>query len=143
MTESEAKKIRLTHNFSLWEMLYSEKAFKKGLMIYQLDIPELYILNLKRLAVNILQPLRDELKMPIKINSGYRSQELNDYIKGSPTSDHMAGKAADIYIPGHMDMAFGFIKNRCNFKQLINEQDLSWIHISYDEFDNKKQILYL
>lgn len=142
LTEIEAKKIRWG-NFTLWEFLYSEKAFLKGYMVQQLDIPEVYILNLKRLTVNVLQPLRNELRLPIKINSGYRCPELNTYLKGSETSDHLQGKAADIYIPDHMNMAFNFIKNRCKYKQLIDEKHLSWIHVSYDEFDNKKQILYL
>lgn len=143
LTKIEAKKIRLSHNFTLWEFLYSEKAIEKGLMDKQLSISEKEILNLKRLCVNILQPLRNEFKLPIRINSGYRSIELNEALKGSLTSDHMDGKAADIYIPGKMEMAFSFIKNRCSFKQLINENDLQWIHVSYDEFDNRKEILKL
>ena len=57
-----------------------------------------------------------------------------------PNIEHIQGKAADIYIPGRMEMAFSFIRNRCNYRQLINEHNLTWIHISYDEFDNKKQI---
>ena len=140
LTEQQAKSIRLTPNFNLWEMIYSEDAIKYGLMDQQLSISEKEILNLKRLCQNVLQPLRNELKLPIRINSGYRSLELNEKIKGANNSDHLYGKAADIYIPGRMEMAFSFIRNRCNYRQLINEHNLTWIHISYDEFDNKKQV---
>jgi len=143
MNEQNAKKIKLSSNFTLWEFLYSEKAIEYGLMQEQLEISEKEILNLKRLCVNVLQPLRNELKCPIRINSGYRCEKLNEKVGSQPTSEHLQGKAADIYIPGKMDMAFSFIKNRCNFRQLINEQKLLWIHVSYDEFDNKKQVFNL
>ena len=143
LTEIDAKRIKLSANFSLWEFIYSEDAIKYGLMDKQLSISEKEILNLKRLCQNVLQPLRNELKLPIRINSGYRSIELNAKINGAPNSEHTQGKAADIYIPGRMEMAFNFIRNRCNFRQLINEHNLTWIHVSYDEFDNKKQVFNL
>lgn len=143
MTTEEAKRIRLTANFTLWEFLYSEDAIKYGLMDEQLKITEHDILNLKRLCVNVLQPLRNDVHESIRINSGYRSKALNDKVKGSPTSDHMQGMAADIYIPGKMMQAFTTIKSKYNFKQLINEHNLTWIHVSYDEFNNKKQVFDL
>lgn len=141
LTEQEAKHFRLTANFTLWEFLYSENAIKYGVMQEQLSIIEHDILNLKRLCENILQPLRNELKESIRINSGYRSKALNDKINGQPNSEHMEGKAADIYIPGKMQQAFNTIKSKYKFRQLINENNLAWIHVSYDEFDNKKQVL--
>lgn len=141
MTIDDTKRLRLSGNFTLWEFIQSQKALEKGLMQDQLDIPEKYILNLKRLCVNILEPLRKEFKTPVKISSGYRSDKLNTAIGGSKFSDHMLGKAADIIVPGKMDLAFHFIKNRCNYKQLINELNLTWIHVSYDEFDLKNECL--
>jgi hypothetical protein len=141
MKPEDAKRIRLTANFTLWEFLYSEEAIKYGLMEEQLKIAEHDILNLKRLCENVLQPLRNEMHESIRINSGYRSKALNDKVKGSPTSDHMEGKAADIYIPGKMMQAFTTIKQKYKFKQLISEFDLAWIHVSYDEFNLKKEVL--
>lgn len=143
ITIEQAKRIRLSANFTLYEFLYSETAIKRGLLDQQLDIPEKYILNLKRLCVNVLQPLRNELRTSIRVQSGYRCKELNKAVNGSNSSDHMQGLAADIVVPGRMDMAFHFIKNRCEFKQLINEHNLTWIHVSYDEFNKSKQILSL
>lgn len=139
MTIDEAKHMRLTFNFNLWEFLYSEDAIKHGLMQNQLEIPELYILHLKRLCVNVLQPLRDEFNVTVKINSGYRCPELNKAVGGVDTSDHLLGFAADIYVPGRMSNAFAFIKRRCKYKQLINEHNLTWIHVSYDELNNKME----
>jgi uncharacterized protein YcbK (DUF882 family) len=52
-------------------------------------------------VANQLQVLRDELKKPIHINSGWRSEEYNNSIKGSSKkSQHILGKAADISIKG-------------------------------------------
>jgi len=66
---------------------------------------------------------------------------LNTAVNGSKTSDHCMGKAADIKVR-HMTLAYEWMK-KLNFKQLIDEYALSWIHVSYDEFNNKKQILKL
>jgi zinc D-Ala-D-Ala carboxypeptidase len=143
ITIQDAKRIRLTANFTLWEFVYSEKAMIYGLMDKQLEISEVEIQNIQQLCDNVLQPLRNEMKESIKINSGFRSLELNEKINGKPNSEHLHGKAADIYVPGKMEMAFYFINNRCGFRQLINEQNLAWIHVSFDANDNKKEVLYL
>lgn len=56
--------------------------------------------NIIKLA-DQLQILRDKVKKPIKINSGYRCQDYNDnVIKGAKHSQHKLGKAADIVIDG-------------------------------------------
>lgn len=49
----------------------------------------------KLLATN-LQVLRDEIKEPIHINSGYRSSYYNMKIGGATSSQHLLAKAADI-----------------------------------------------
>ena len=62
--------------------------------------------NLKRLC-GWLEHLRDMYnilygngKVPIVINSGYRSEEVNKRVGGSPTSNHLIGCAADIKVFG-------------------------------------------
>lgn len=55
--------------------------------------------NLKELALN-LQVLRDDLKKPIVINSGYRSPKHNENVGGEDKSKHVLGQAADIRVPG-------------------------------------------
>lgn len=56
--------------------------------------------NIIKLAEQ-LQILRDKVKKPIKINSGYRCKNYNDnIIKGAKHSQHKLGKAADIVVKG-------------------------------------------
>ena len=53
--------------------------------------------NIQELANN-LQVLRDALDKPIHITNAYRSRNHNQSIGGSKTSQHILGKAADIYV---------------------------------------------
>lgn len=53
--------------------------------------------NLKRLASNILDPLRELTGAPIYINSSFRSVPVNQAVGGVANSLHLQGKAADIY----------------------------------------------
>lgn len=53
--------------------------------------------NIQELAKN-LQALRDELDKPINITNAYRSRAHNAAIGGSKNSQHVLGKAADIYV---------------------------------------------
>ena len=80
--------MKLTTNFSLSE-------FNK----HNFEVPNDVLRNLIELAKN-LQVLRDEVKKPIKITSGYRSPEHNAKIGGAKASQHITGKAADIKIEG-------------------------------------------
>jgi zinc D-Ala-D-Ala carboxypeptidase len=73
---------RLTPNFTLEEL--------RGK-----DAPPRVRQNLQKTA-NGLQAFRDILGVPLRITSGYRSPDRNDDIGGSPTSDHVAGLAADV-----------------------------------------------
>jgi len=43
-----------------------------------------------------LQSLRDQWQMPMIITSGYRCPEHNKAVGGSPHSQHLEGRAADI-----------------------------------------------
>lgn len=56
--------------------------------------------NIQELAKN-LQVLRDELDKPINITNAYRSRSHNQAIGGSKFSQHVLGKAADIYVEGY------------------------------------------
>ena len=75
----------------------------------------------------------------IMVNSGYRSEALNKAVKGSKTSEHMLGTAADIEPKnGRNKEFFEWMKTYVadkQFSQLINEYPdkkgcPSWIHIS-------------
>jgi len=54
--------------------------------------------NLKRLASNILDPLREITGAPIYVTSAFRSELVNRAIPGSAKNSlHLQGKAADFY----------------------------------------------
>ena len=50
--------------------------------------------------VNLLQEIRDLLDRPIVIHSGCRCELHNKKVGGVSNSAHVAGEAADIYVPG-------------------------------------------
>ena len=81
--------MKLTTNFSLSE--FNKRNY---------NVPTDVLRNLIELAKN-LQVLRDEVKKPIKITSGYRPAELNAKVGGATKSRHITGEAADFKIEGY------------------------------------------
>jgi len=61
------------------------------------EIPQKYIDNVKELAKN-LQVLREEIGLPISINSSYRHPEYNKRIGGAKFSQHLTASASDIVV---------------------------------------------
>ena len=87
------------------------------------------IMNLKRLCVMVLEPLRLHLKKPVIVNSGYRSQEVNAKVGGSRTSSHMNGLAADIRVKGMSaaELALVVAHTGLPYDKAINEH--GWVHV--------------
>ena len=52
--------------------------------------------NISQEVIDMAQIIRDELGVPVKINSGYRCAEHNKKVGGSKSSQHMNGNAADL-----------------------------------------------
>lgn len=130
--------MQLTKSFSLSEMIFSETAERFSLHNYP-SAEE--ISELRNLCVNVLQPLRDALGVPVIVNSGYRGIAVNKKIGGSLTSQHMKGQAADIRVVG-MDaqsVCEKIIELGLPFDQLIFEG--TWTHVSYNAKGNRKQVL--
>ena len=98
---------------------------------------EMAIQNMKKLAKNVFEPLREWASEPIKVNSFYRSPDLCDAIRSSRNSQHTKGQAIDIDATGDKTNAdlFHYIKDFLPFDQLIWEHGDSdnpdWIHVSY------------
>ena len=98
---------------------------------------EVAVQNMKKLAKNVFEPLREWANEPIRVNSFYRSIDLNDAIKGSRTSQHTKGQAIDIDALGDKTNAdlFHYIKDNLPFDQLIwefgDDENPDWIHVSY------------
>ena len=137
--------MKLSENFTLSEMTKSETALRHGLP----NDPEPdHLENMKKLAEHVLQPVRDHYGRGVKVNSAYRHPDVNRAVGGSTTSDHCKGMAADIEIPGVPNAELAeWIRDNCEFRQLILEfytpgiPDSGWVHVSYNESDNKKQVL--
>ncbi len=139
--------MKLSKNLSLAEVVRSESAKRNG--VDNTPTPE-HLENLKKLANNIFQPIRDHFKKPIIISSGYRSEKLNRLVPGtSITSQHSQGEALDIDMDGTKitnKQVFDFIKNNLSFDQLIwefgTDANPSWVHVSYESSGKqRKQVL--
>lgn len=57
-----------------------------------------YEVRLDSQLLEKLQALRDRIDRPIIINSGYRTKSYNKLVGGSPNSQHLLGRAADISV---------------------------------------------
>ena len=136
--------MKLTENFTLQEMIHSNTAIAKGIV----NMPNEQQINfIRELCISILQPIREEFGVPIRISSGFRSPRLNVAIGGSTSSQHCAlrGAAADIQMDEMNAEIFNYIKDELIFDQLIWEfgdgQNPDWVHVSFHKGNNRKQIL--
>lgn len=107
--------------------------------------------NLEKLINTVLDPLREAWGAPIIVTSGYRCPALNRAVKGSKTSQHVLGQAADIKTVGDkpesnkklFELAKKMIEDgRIVVGQLIDEYGYDWIHIS-TVGGHKNQILHI
>lgn len=85
---------RTIKNFSLEEMQSSETAKRENI---ENMMGETEMLNMSQ-VMKALQGVRDVIKRPITVTSGYRSKALNKRIGGAESSKHMRGMAADVMI---------------------------------------------
>lgn len=118
--------MNLSNHFTLAEMTHTAH---KGV---NNDPDALQRESLMLLCVNVLEPLRERLGMPIFIGSGFRSAELNRKVGGSPRSQHMRGEAADIVVQGMKVAEVVKLIREMNLPvdQCIDEFG-AWIHISH------------
>ena len=139
--------MKISPHLSLAELTRSQTAKRNG--IDNTPTAE-HLENFKILAEKVFEPIREHFMTPIFISSGYRSKELNDFIKGSPNSQHCKGQAIDIDMDGCSGevtnrMIFDFIKNKLDFDQLIwefgTDFNPDWVHVSYVKTGNRKQKL--
>jgi len=101
--------------------------------------------NMIGVAENIFEPLRGWVNDPIKVNSFFRSIELNEAIGGSARSQHCQGRAIDIDDTyGHATNAemFNWIKENLNFDQMIwefgDDENPDWVHVSWVSEDQNR-----
>ncbi len=154
--------VKISQNFSLQELVYSPTAIHAGIdQEEHLDTNA--VSRITSLVLKVLQPVRDQFG-PTKVNSCFRSKELNSLIGGSNKSQHCCSgtsAAADIEIHSesvsNLELA-EWIKDNLEFDQLILENyaperiskitgkpegpNSGWVHVSYSSVgENRKEVL--
>lgn len=135
-------KTPISKHFNYEEFEFSQKANELGIDNH---IPSDKIrFAIRILVLNLLEPLREIIKRPMIIPSGYRCPELNKAIGGSKTSQHLAGEAADIQCGGALDvlhLAQNVLRHKLPFDQMILYS--SFLHLSFKANGQQRhQILY-
>lgn len=126
---------KISKHISYKEGVYSNTAIRRGIENFP-DKEQLS--NMELIASRVFEPLRIYVNGPIKINSFFRSPELNTAIGGSSKSQHCHGQAIDIDDTfGTMTNAemYRFIKTHLDFDQIIwefgTDNNPNWVHVSY------------
>ena len=94
--------------------------------------------------------LRERAGVPIIINSGYRSPQLNKKIGGVPTSNHLTGCAVDIRVE-NMEQLIRYaailldISNETHqdFDELLierNKHGAIWLHFAVRPSNNRRKV---
>ena len=163
---SELNCVRLSPHFTLGEMTKSNSHPE----VYNIPSHEA-IANLKRLC-GWLEELRKRYnergggintEEPIRINSGYRSPQLNRKIGGAATSNHLTGCAVDIKVAG-IEQALRYAtilldysdESHQEFDELLierrsasplgsskNRYGAIWVHFAVRPKDNRRKILFI
>ena len=140
-------KMKLSEHFTLGEMTKSNSHPE----VYNIPSHEA-IANLKRLT-KWLEVLRMRAGTPIRINSGYRSPQLNKRIGGVPTSNHLTGCAVDIRVSG-MEQLIRYAailldyadESKQDFDELLIEKNrygAIWLHFAVRPKDNRRKVCFL
>ena len=128
--------------------------------------PEVYniptheaIANLKRVCgwLEILRERYNEKygvgEEPIRINSGYRSPQLNKKIGGVAGSNHLTGCAVDIRVLG-MEQLIRYAtilldyadESKQDFDELLIERNrygAIWLHFAVRPFSNRRKVAFI
>jgi len=133
--------MKITNNFTFEELIHSNTAKAKEIDNFpnseQTD-------NLRKLAVRLLQPLRDIFGLPMVVSSGFRSEATNKAVGGVKNSQHMKGQAADISVKEPRKLLAILLESGLDFDQAILYDDWrnNFLHLSYNSGHNRKQVLY-
>lgn len=134
--------MKISDHISYREAVRSSTATRHGLD----NTPSDYELgNMQLIAEKVFEPLREWVGGPIRINSFYRSKDVNIAVGGSSRSQHCEGRAIDLDDTfGHKSNKemFHWIKDNLSFDQLIWEftdgDGPAWVHVSYVSEDQNR-----
>lgn len=140
--------MKLTEHFTLEELTRSATADRHSIDNAPTEDIEK---NLVEVAL-LLEKIRQRYNKPIIVTSGYRCKKLNEIVKGSKTSQHVKGQAADIRTISDtrednkelfMTIMGMIIQKDIEVGQLIDEYNYNWIHVSTPHLKNNNQILHI
>ena len=142
----QGKVIKASNNFTVNELLHSDKAVNNG--IENLPSPQDFK-NLINTVDNLWQLVRDLLGHPMKVTSAYRNPKVNKLVGSGSGSAHLVGYAIDFDCPsfGSTRQIASFLVNEFKdrgiaFDQIILEypdSPSSWIHLGYKQPNTNKQ----
>jgi hypothetical protein len=138
---------KLSEHFTLGEFTKSNSHPE----VYNIPSHEA-IANMKRLC-QWLEVLRERAGTPIRINSGYRSPQLNKKIGGVANSNHLTGCAVDIRVSG-MEQLIRYAailldyaeESHQDFDELLIEKNrygAIWLHFAVRPSGNRRKILFI
>ena len=145
---------KLSEHFVLGEMTRSNSHPE----VYNIPTHEA-IANLKRVC-EWLEVLRKRYndkygvgEEHIRINSGYRSPQLNKKIGGVPTSNHLTGCAVDIRV-ADMEQLIRYAailldyadESKQDFDELLIEKNrygAIWLHFAVRPFSNRRKVCFI
>ncbi len=138
---------KLSEHFTLGEMTRSNSHPE----IYNIPSHEA-IANLTNLC-KWLEVLRLRAGTPIRINSGYRSPQLNKAIHGVAGSNHMTGCASDIRVENveqlirYAAILLDYAKeSKQEFDELLIEKNrygAIWLHFAVRPKDNRRKVAFI
>lgn len=132
--------MKLSKHFTKAEFEHSNTAIQRSIPNEMNSGQELKAIDL---CENVLEPLREHLGHPIKLNCGYRSPAVNRAVGGAKNSQHLFGEAADVDL--HDKKIFDWIIDNLEFDQAIfefgSDLEAGWFHLSYRKGRNRKQAL--
>ena len=136
----------ISKHISYKEGVHSNTAIRRGIDNTPNDEQ---LNNMELIAEKVFEPLRKWVGGPIKINSFYRSPELNVAIGGSKKSQHCHGQAIDIDDTyGHRTNAsmFQWMRYHLDYDQMIwefgDDDNPNWVHVSYvSDVSNRNRCL--
>lgn len=139
--------MRIGLEFNLQAYLASDTA-NRSKIVEQYNPPDEVVENLKLLHQNIVAHIVDALPGELHINVAYRCNKLNAMIKGVPNSQHVKGQAVDLsyWEGGKMqnDKIIKAVKDlKLDYDQMIDENNLAWVHISYNKDGGRKMFFKL
>ena len=126
--------MQITKHFSIDEFIVSSTAIKNHID----NAPTADIIDNIYYVAYMLELIRKYYTLPIHITSGYRCRELNQLVGGSPSSAHIQGLAVDIDNGKEENLRLYYLLLAFKslgfpIKTVINENDFSWIHITFNK----------